>query len=62
MAKARYMALGIYYPKTRWEERSWGDRKAWLRHEAKMREALRSLGWVVVRARSRAAQKTKRQP
>jgi len=51
MAKARFMALG-YYPRTQWEQRPWSDRKAWLTHEAKMREALRSLGYIVVRARS----------
>jgi len=62
MAKARYMALGIYYPKATWEERPWGDRKAWLHHETKMREALRSLGYIVVRARSRGPKKTKVQP
>jgi hypothetical protein len=62
MAKARFMALAYYYPRTKWEERPWGDRKAWLAHEAKMREALRSLGYVVVRVRSRSRKKKGARP
>jgi len=53
MAKARYIALGIYYPKTSWEEQTWGSRKAWIEHESKMRKALRSLGYIVVKVRRR---------
>jgi hypothetical protein len=49
MAKARYIALGIYHPRQKWEEQTWGSRKAWILHEARMRTALRALGYVVRR-------------